>query len=134
MQFRRVLSDLGRQRRYTSDERNNMSGNPSSTSSPYVYVWAFQVKPHCKGQFERTYGPTGEWVRLFQKATGYLRTELLRDRAMPGRYLTIDYWDSETSHQQFRQEFDGDFRELDKQCQHLTESEQLIGHFALLPV
>ena len=106
--------------------------NPSSHSSPYVYVWAFQVKPDCQGQFEKTYGPTGEWVRLFQKATGYLRTELLRDRSTPGRYLTIDYWESEVSHRQFRQEFDGNFRALDKQCEDLTESEELVGHFALL--
>jgi heme-degrading monooxygenase HmoA len=99
------------------------------TSSSYVYVWAFQVKPGCEGQFEKAYGPAGEWVRLFQKATGYLRTDLLCDRATTGRYLTIDYWESESSYQQFRQDFDGEFRELDKQCEGLTESEKLIGHF-----
>ena len=109
-----------------------MPGDPSSRSSSYVYVWAFQVKPDCEGQFEKTYGPKGEWVQLFQKASGYLKTELLRDQAIPGRYLTIDYWESETSHQQFRQEFDGDFRDLDERCERLTKSEELVGHFALL--
>ena len=110
-----------------------MSVIPSSNSSQYVYVWTFQVKSGCEGQFEETYGVKGDWVCLFRKATGYVRTELLRDRTVPGRYLTIDYWENEMSHQQFRQKFDSDFRELDERCEHLTESEELVGHFALLP-
>ena len=110
-----------------------MSKAPSSSASQYVYLWTFQVKPGCEAQFEKTYGPTGEWVRLFQKAAGYLRTELLRDRAVPGRYLTIDYWESEQSHRQFRQKSEAEFHQLDKRCEDLTESEGLVGHFAVVP-
>jgi heme-degrading monooxygenase HmoA len=107
-----------------------MRDNP--TAGHYVYVWTFQVKPGFEAQFEKTYGPAGEWVRLFEKAPGYLRTELLKDKDVPGRYLTIDHWESELSHQQFRQRLDGDFRQLDQFCEGLTDAESLIGHFVVV--
>lgn len=109
-----------------------MPSIPSPVSGHYVYVWTFLVKPGCESHFERTYGPAGEWVSLFEKAPGYLRTELLRDLAVAGRYLTIDYWESELSHQRFRRQFDSDFRQLDQRCEHLTDSEVLVGQFAVL--
>jgi heme-degrading monooxygenase HmoA len=98
----------------------------------YVYVWTFQAKSGSEAEFEKTYGPEGEWVSLFKKAPGYLRTELLRDNALPGRYLTIDHWESELSHHKFREQFDSEFRQLDQRCEHLTDSEVLIGHFAVV--
>lgn len=109
-----------------------MPARPSSVSGHYVYIWTFQAKPGCESEFEKTYGPKGEWVDLFGRAPGYLRTELLRDQAVPGRYVTIDHWESEVSHQQFRQLFDAEFCQLDQLCEHMTDSEVLVGHFAVV--
>jgi heme-degrading monooxygenase HmoA len=109
-----------------------MPASPAPVFDHYVYVWRFQVRPGCEAQFEKTYGPNGEWVGLFGRAPGYLRTELLRDKTAPGRYLTIDYWESELSHRQFRQQFDSEFRQLDQLCEHMTDSEVLVGHFAVV--
>lgn len=109
-----------------------MPTSPTFISGHYVYLWMFQVKPGCESQFEKTYGPKGEWAILFGRAPGYLRTELLRDKAVPGRYLTIDHWESELSHQQFRQQFDSEFRQLDQLCEHMTDSEVFVGNFAMV--
>ena len=109
-----------------------MPSIPSRASGHYAYVWTFQVKSGCEAQFEKTYGSKGEWVGLFGRAPGYLRTELLRDKAVPGRYLTIDHWESELSHRQFRQQFDSEFRQLDQLCEHMTDSEALVGDFVVV--
>lgn len=43
-------------------------------------------------EFERAYGPDGEWAEFFRTGHGYLGTELLRDVESPGRYLVVDRW------------------------------------------
>jgi heme-degrading monooxygenase HmoA len=100
--------------------------------SQYVYIWAFQVKPGCEARFEHIYGPQGAWVELFRKGPGYLRTELIKDLAMPNRYLTIDYWQDEASNQLFRRQFAQEFSKLDRHCEGFTESEELLGNFLTL--
>ena len=47
----------------------------------YAYIWEYTVRPERVAEFEQAYGPDGEWVRLFRRAGGYVRTELHRDRA-----------------------------------------------------
>lgn len=96
----------------------------------YCYVWEYIVRPEHAREFERTYGEDGEWVQLFRRATGHVRTELLRDRALPDRYLTIDHWESEAAWQAFRAAFDGEFRALDARCATWTTRETEIGRFA----
>ena len=69
--------------------------------SRYTYVWAFQVRRECLDQFQMHYGEGGSWVELFRRADGYVGTRLLRDRADPCRFLTIDTWRSVDDHRQF---------------------------------
>lgn len=95
----------------------------------YVYLWEYEVPPEQADAFERAYGPEGTWVQLFRKATGHLRTELHRDRERPGRYLTIDYWESEAAWRVFRERFAAAFEELDRECAALTLEEVEIGRF-----
>jgi len=87
------------------------------------------VKPGCEPLFERIYGPDGAWVQLFRKASGYGKTELIRHKAVASRYVTIDYWQDETSHQHFRSQYAREFNELDARCEDLTESEEHLGDF-----
>ena len=42
-------------------------------------VWSYDVKPELLKAFERTYGPGGDWVHLFQRAPGYSGTDLRRE-------------------------------------------------------
>ncbi|HKK09177.1 MAG TPA: antibiotic biosynthesis monooxygenase, partial [Gemmatimonadota bacterium] len=80
-------------------------------------------------RFEQVYGPDGDWVRLFRKARGHHSTRLLRDEAAPGRYLTVDEWESRSAFDAFRARFSGAFEALDERCASLTSTEELIGHF-----
>ena len=52
-------------------------------------------------EFERTYGPDGEWAGFFRTGSGYIGTELLRDVEEPGRYLVIDRWESADAYNAF---------------------------------
>ncbi len=52
-------------------------------------------------EFERVYGPEGEWAKFFRDGRGYVGTELLRDVEIPGRYLVVDRWDSRDAYNEF---------------------------------
>lgn len=96
----------------------------------YVYAWEFQVKAAMRVQFEREYGPAGSWVQLFDRASGYLGTALLRDLADPARYITIDRWRSASDYRDFRARFATQYAELDRRCERLTERETSLGSFS----
>lgn len=95
----------------------------------YVYVWRYEVPAGSRARFERTYGPDGDWVRLFRQADGYRSTRLLREEGAPGRYLTVDEWDSRAAFDAFRARRAGAFEALDERCASLTSAEELVGHF-----
>ena len=52
-------------------------------------------------EFERVYGPEGEWATFFREGRGYIGTELLRDIEIPGRYFVIDRWESREAYDAF---------------------------------
>ena len=95
----------------------------------YMYLWEYIVAPGKADDFKRAYGPDGEWVLLFTEAPGYVRTELHRDSAEPGRFVTIDYWESEAAWREFRTRFSVRFEALDARCAALTLRETEIGRF-----
>jgi quinol monooxygenase YgiN len=95
----------------------------------FIYIWEYHVRAQHRPAFERIYGPEGDWVQLFRRGTGHLRTELLRDADQSGRYVTVDYWASRASRDAFRQQFAGAFAALDAACEALTEVERLVGDF-----
>jgi heme-degrading monooxygenase HmoA len=52
-------------------------------------------------EFERIYGPEGDWAQFFRTGAGYIGTELLKDVEIPGRYLVIDRWESSDAYNAF---------------------------------
>jgi heme-degrading monooxygenase HmoA len=52
-------------------------------------------------EFERVYGPDGEWAEFFRAGRGFVGTELLRDVEQPTRYLVIDRWESAETYDAF---------------------------------
>lgn len=98
----------------------------------YTYMWEYLVSPDQVSAFEQAYGPAGDWVQLFRRAPGYLRTELHRDRTNTLRFITVDYWESESAWQAFRSRFAEEFRELDERGEDLTAHENEIGRFEVL--
>ena len=52
-------------------------------------------------EFERVYGPGGDWTAFFRSGRGYIGTELLRDVELAGRYLVVDRWESAEAYDAF---------------------------------
>ncbi len=92
-------------------------------------LWQFDVDPDKQAEFERYYGPEGEWVQLFRLADGYLGTDLLKDSEGPLRYVTVDRWASREAYDQFRDRFTEQYLEIDRICVGFTVDERLIGYF-----
>ncbi|PKM85276.1 MAG: hypothetical protein CVU86_03175 [Firmicutes bacterium HGW-Firmicutes-11] len=98
----------------------------------YLYLWKFKVLLGKETEFRRIYGPEGEWVQLFRQGAGYVQTLLLKDLDVPGAYTTVDMWQSEAAYKVFKEKFVAEFEILDKKCERLTESEELVGRFESL--
>jgi heme-degrading monooxygenase HmoA len=97
----------------------------------YVVLWEFQVRRGREREFARLYGSRGQWARLFRRARGYVRTDLLRDHTHAGRYLTIDAWNSRAAYAAFRWEYRREYAALDARCEKLTVREHLLGQAEL---
>ncbi len=95
----------------------------------FAYIWEYIVKEECLEEFKRTYGPEGDWVRLFRRADGYIATNLHQDISDPKRFVTIDFWHTKEDRDDFRNKFSKEFEDLDEYCESLTIQEKLIGDF-----
>ncbi len=62
-------------------------------------VFSYEVRE--TGEFERVYGPDGDWAQFFAGAAGYIGTELLHDVELRSRYLVIDRWESAEAYNTF---------------------------------
>ena len=97
----------------------------------FVVVWQFEIAEEEIAAFESAYGPEGAWAKLFRTSPDYLGTELLRDKYVPGSYLTIDRWASEEAFRAFRKEHDADYETLDRASDPLTSRETRIGAYTV---
>lgn len=95
----------------------------------FVVVWQFEIAEDRIPDFEAAYGPDGAWARLFRASSKYLGTELLRDAYIPGSYLTVDRWESESDFRAFRKNHDAEYEALDRASDPLTSRETRIGAF-----
>lgn len=103
-------------------------------ADPHIIIWEFSVPAEHTAAFIAAYGPSGDWARLFRKAPGYRGSELYRDRAVPGRFVTLDFWQSPEAYRAFHEAFGADYLALDLACEPLTTSERALGTFALADV
>lgn len=99
----------------------------------YWTVWSFDVKPAHVKAFERVYGPDGDWVRLFQRAPGFVGSELRRETDRVAHYLTIDRWATRADYQRFKEAFHDAYQALDARCTAMTEREHKVGDFETSP-
>lgn len=95
----------------------------------FVYIWEYTVKDDCIMEFERMYGPEGNWVELFKRSKGFIATDLHQDISNRKRFITVDIWNSKEDRDSFRKSFSKEFEQLDEQCERFTERETLIGDF-----
>jgi heme-degrading monooxygenase HmoA len=66
-----------------------------------MLVLVFSYEAREPAEFERVYGPEGEWAEFFRRGAGYVGTELLRDTETPARYLVLDRWESAEAYNAF---------------------------------
>jgi heme-degrading monooxygenase HmoA len=66
-----------------------------------VIALVFSYEVHDAAEFERAYGPDGEWAGFFRQGRGFVGTELLRDVEAPSRYLVVDRWESADAYNAF---------------------------------
>ncbi len=95
----------------------------------YIRIWEFRAKPGLEEEFERIYGPEGDWVRLFKKSRSFLRTELNCDIEMKGRYVTVDYFVSQPAYIEFLEKVREEYDALDRRCERVRAFEQPLGSF-----
>ena len=95
-------------------------------------IWTYEVKPERCEEFERKYASDGDWVRLFSKAGGYRGTTLLRRVGEGAKYATIDRWESAAALEEFKRNFEREYRELDSVCEEMTIAEEHVGVFEAL--
>jgi heme-degrading monooxygenase HmoA len=98
----------------------------------YVVLWQFRSLVGRQSEFERAYGPSGEWAQLFRRGDGYLGTELLRRADDSGEYLVLDRWASRGAYEAFRARWSSEYRRLDRRLEEITEEEALIGAFEVI--
>lgn len=100
-----------------------------SSAVLFSSIWKYTVRHESLEDFKRIYAPDGDWVELFRRCPGYIRTELRQDLEHPHRFISIDYWRSK---EDFNAMFDlvkQDYQALDKTCDRMTHSEIHIGYF-----
>jgi len=98
----------------------------------YCYIWEFHVRQDSLAAFESAYGPDGDWAQFFRRDPEYIRTDLLQDYEVQGRYLTTDHWKSREACYSFRERYRSEFESLDADCAQFTLKERCIGEFDLI--
>jgi heme-degrading monooxygenase HmoA len=98
-----------------------------------LIVWQFRPAPGREAEFVRAYGADGPWVALFKKAFGYRESVLAQDSSDPGRFVVLDWWDSEASFAAFDREHAAEYATIDASCEELCAEERLLGRFRVPP-
>jgi hypothetical protein len=107
-------------------------------------MWKFQVDARMEKSFKKVYGPDGDWARLFAQDESYVGTELIHaskngaskagasksgDSKGVRMYVTLDFWTSQESYDEFRKRHLANYKALDEKCREMTKSEREIGRF-----
>ncbi len=99
----------------------------------HLIVWQFRPAPGREAEFVETNGAEGAWASLFRRAEGYRGTTLAQDISDPGRFFTLDSWDSEAAFEAFKREYAVEYSALDKRCEALCAQETFVGRFHVPP-
>ena len=95
-------------------------------------VEEFVVGDEARGRFELAYGPGGAWSKLFGPSQGFRGTMLMRDIESPGRYLSIEVWDTLEEREQARTEREVAFSDLQADLSDWCESRVEVGVFRVM--
>jgi hypothetical protein len=91
-------------------------------------MFEYEVGDEARAEFERVYGPGGEWAAFFRGAEGYLGTELLVE-VDARRFLVIDRWTSEQAYTDFLTANAAEYERRSRGTAALYRRESRIGGF-----
>jgi heme-degrading monooxygenase HmoA len=97
-----------------------------SNTGVFVRLWEYEVPGDRATAFTAAYAADGAWGKLFDRAAGFLGTELYRDAARSDRFLTIDRWQTEQDWQSFLHAFGPAYESLDARFEGLAVAERLL--------
>ena len=100
------------------------AGRLWSNAGVFVRVWEYEVPGDRVRAFATAYAADGPWGELFARAAGFLGTQLYRDTARPGQFLTIDRWQDEQDWRSFLGAFGSAYEALDAQLEGLATIER----------
>jgi heme-degrading monooxygenase HmoA len=95
----------------------------------FLALWEFEVKSGCEQRFQSVYGGDGDWARLFRTDPNFLETRLLRDAVQPNKFVTLDFWESRSAYESFKELNHTAYLAMDRSCQGLTTFERCLGYF-----
>jgi hypothetical protein len=95
-----------------------------SNGRVFVRIWEYEVPEAHLDPFITAYAADGAWAELFGRSRGHVGTELYRDRASGGRFVTIDRWVDEKRWKSFLDEFQLAYQTFDNQLEGLASSER----------
>jgi heme-degrading monooxygenase HmoA len=90
-------------------------------------VFAYDVSD--TDEFERVYGPEGDWAAFFRGNRGYVGTELLRDVEQRGRYLVVDRWETREAYNDFVERHRDEYMRRVDETVFLYDHELRLGTF-----
>jgi heme-degrading monooxygenase HmoA len=94
-----------------------------------VIALVFSYEVSDTAEFERVYGPDGDWASFFGGARGYIGTELLRDVESPGRYIVVDRWETADAYNAFANEHREEYMRRVDDTRFLYDQELRFGTF-----
>ena len=93
----------------------------------FIRVWRYRVHIKDVSDFERAYGPEGDWAKLFGRSSGYEGTRLFRDCSDETVFLTVDSWSDKSDWDLFLGQWKTEYYRLDKALAYLTvEDDELL--------
>ena len=98
----------------------------------FLVLWEYEVKSGSEKQFEDVYGAAGDWVRLFRTDSHYRETRLLREPSRSNIYLTLDFWTSRDSYENFLATHKAEYQAIDALSENLTSSERRLGAYEMV--
>ena len=99
------------------------------TQKNFQTIWEYHVMDEHIAQFKQIYAADGDWVKLFSKFPGFLKTELIQDCDHNNRFITIDYWMSRGDFLNMRGKIGPEYQELDIRTEKFMLSENHLGYF-----
>ena len=98
----------------------------------FLVLWEYEVKSGSEKQFENVYGPAGDWARLFRTDSYYRETRLLLDPFRSNVYLTLDFWTSRDSYEQFTSAHKAEYQAIDALGESLAASQRRLGAYEMV--